>query len=71
MASLHAAPLFLDILVGLVCGVIAWGLMRGRERSQRPSSLDAFDQTVLALVLLAAFALGVFITYTFVQVGGT
>ncbi len=63
MAAMQAAPLFLSFLVGLLLGLMAWGLMRCCVQEAGPSLMDGHDRMLLGLLVLATFALGVFLAY--------
>jgi NhaP-type Na+/H+ or K+/H+ antiporter len=53
-------PLLLSILVGLVLGLVTWGLLRLRR--QKDDVQAGFpDGALLALLAVAAFALGAFL----------
>jgi membrane protease YdiL (CAAX protease family) len=52
----------LSVLVGLVLVLVAWGFWR--SRSQSPGgTLETRGDVLLWLLLLAIFALGVFVSY--------
>jgi hypothetical protein len=62
-------PLLLSLLVGLVLGLVTWGLLRLRR--QKDGFLSASpDGALLALLALAAFALGAFLTYALLGLHG-
>jgi len=67
MLSLHAAPLLLAILIGPLLGVVAWGVLsaRGSRRANDawPGMRMPSNDIFLVLLVLAAFAMGVFLTY--------
>ncbi|NOZ28805.1 MAG: hypothetical protein GXP39_12235 [Chloroflexi bacterium] len=63
MPSVHAAPLLLSILVGLLLSFIAWGFFRVQGHDTSDTLVKPRDDILLGLLVLAAFALGVFVTY--------
>jgi uncharacterized integral membrane protein len=66
---MHALPMLLSILVGGMFGVLAWRLLRFRTRETGGGSFWAHDDLLLGLSFLAAFVLGVFLTYVVVSIG--
>ena len=63
MPSRHAIPILLGILVGAVLSLVVWGLQRSTSHVQGDSVMGARGDVLLGLLVLAAFALGVFLTY--------
>jgi hypothetical protein len=63
MWSTHAVPLLLIVLVGLSLGLVAWGFLRVRSRETSGALMGTRDDVLLGLLVLAAFALGAFLTY--------
>lgn len=63
MPAVHAIPLLISILIGLLLGLITWGFLRawGREFDRAP--IEVRDDVLIGLLVLAAFALGIFLTY--------
>lgn len=61
MSFVHAIPLLLSVLLGLVLGLVVWGLMRSRQ--EPGNALEMRNDVLVGLLTLAAFALGVFLTY--------
>ncbi len=74
MPSLQAIPLLFGILVGLVVGLIVFGLARQYSHAPRSYGSTASsgnrDNLLIALLALACFALGVFVTYSLVLLWG-
>lgn len=70
MAPVHAIPLLLSLLVGLALGLVAWGFVRGRHHARSDTLMRAPDGMVLGLLALAAFSMGVFLTYLVLIFGG-
>jgi hypothetical protein len=58
-------PLFLGVLLGYLLGLVSRGLWKNRTMKGEPSSFVQFDKSLLGLMLLSAFILGVFVTYFF------
>jgi hypothetical protein len=71
MLSEDAILFLFSILAGLLLGLTAWGLLQVRWRNGRNNSVEPGDETssssdetlLLGLLVVAAFALGAFITY--------
>jgi hypothetical protein len=64
MPSLHAVPVLLSVLVGLLLGLVGWGFWRARGHEANDDLMGRRDDVLLGLLVLAAFALGVFLAYT-------
>ncbi len=62
MPSIQTLPLLLSVLVGLLIGLVTWGLVREREQRAVSPMVGMHDEVLLGLLALAAFASGVFIT---------
>ena len=56
-------PLTISILVGCLLGLVAVGLLRLRHSPTEGSLPGTSDALLLGLLALAAFAMGVFLTY--------
>lgn len=63
MSFRHAAPLLLSLLVGLLLSLIVWDVLYARRRAVNDALMKHQDEFLLGLLILAAFALGVFVTY--------
>lgn len=63
MSYAKAAPLLLFIIVGLLLGVLGWGLLRVWRHADREAVWETPDDVLVAFLALAAFALGVFLTF--------
>lgn len=64
MPSVHAIPILIGLLVGLLLGLVAWGLLQvlvSKASDGIPGS--AGGGLVVALLALAAFSFGAFLTY--------
>jgi hypothetical protein len=66
---MQAIPVLLAILVGLLFGLLTWGFLRVRGREAGDASIGIRDDVLLGLLVLAAFSLGVFLTYMVVAIG--
>jgi hypothetical protein len=66
MLSGHAILLLLTILVGLLIGLMMWGVYRARIRKVDSAMQGSRDDVLLGLMVLAAFSLGIFLTYALV-----
>ena len=66
MLSGHAILFLLSILVGLLIGLMTWGFYRARNHKFDNAVLAKRDDVLLGLVVLAAFSLGIFLTYALV-----
>lgn len=67
MASAQSIPLLLYLLAGLLLGLLAWGLWRNRRSEFGEALMEPSDNLLLWLAVLAAFALGAFLTYIFLD----
>jgi len=56
-------PLLISILVGLLLGLVTAGLLRLRSHPAEGTWSATNDGLLLGLLALAAFAMGVFVTY--------
>jgi hypothetical protein len=56
-------PLVVSILVGFLLGLVTVGLLRLRHSPTEGSLPGTGDGLLLGLLTLAAFAMGVFVTY--------
>ena len=56
-------PLVISILVGLLLGLVTLGLLRLRRIPSEGNLPGTSDGLLLGLLALAAFAMGVFLTY--------
>ena len=60
---MHAITVLLAVLVGLLFGLLAWGVLRVRRNDAEKTSIEVRDGVLVGLLVLAAFALGVFVSY--------
>ena len=58
-------PLFLGVLLGYLLGLVSRGLWKNRTMKDVSSDFAQFDKSLLGLMLICAFILGVFLTYFF------
>jgi hypothetical protein len=65
---MYAIPVLLVILVGLLFSLLVWGLLRTR-RYKAEAMVGAGDDVLTGLLVLAAFALGVFLAYMAISIG--
>lgn len=63
MSSVHAIPLLLSALIGLLLGLVAWGFFQVWSHQNGDALMGGHDGVLLGLLVLAALALGVFLTY--------
>ncbi len=63
MPSPNAIPILLSVLVGAVFTLLVWGLRRSQSHIAGDPVMGTRDDVLLGLLMLAAFALGVFLTY--------
>jgi hypothetical protein len=59
----NVITILLSILVGLLLGVVAWGFLRVQWHKIGNEWMEPGNELLLELLVLAAFALGVFLTY--------
>ena len=62
-------PVLVSILAGLVLALVTWGLLRLRRHGEDAQAASP-DGALLALLAVAAFALGAFLTYALLGLGG-
>ena len=63
MSFAHVGPVLLSLLVGLLLGLVAREVLRVRRHRVGDALMGTQDGFLLGLVVLAAFALGVFLAY--------
>jgi hypothetical protein len=74
MLSGDAILLLLSIVAGLLLGIMAWGFLRVQWRGSRNDWIEpgdnvssdeasSSDETLLGLLVVAAFTLGAFVVY--------
>jgi H+/Cl- antiporter ClcA len=68
MPGLHATPVLLSLLVGLLLGLAGWHMMRTRRPPREARFMESTDELIWGLLVLAAFVLGAFLTYVLLSV---
>ncbi len=63
MSAGYAGPLLLSLLIGLLVALVAWGFQRVRARQTLCAEPDWRDDVLVGTLILAAFAVGIFLTY--------
>lgn len=63
MKFLGAIPLLISIVIGALLGLMTVGFLRLGHSPTEGNSLAASDRLLLGLWALAAFAMGVFLTF--------
>lgn len=63
MKLFGAVPLVITILVGFLLGLVTVGILRLRHSAAESSWPGGGDALLLGLLALAAFAMGIFVTY--------
>jgi hypothetical protein len=63
MSAIRAIPVLFCWLVGAVLALVAWGWRRSQSQMIGDSVMGSRGDVLVALLILAAFALGVFLTY--------
>lgn len=66
---MHAIAVLLAVLVGLLFGLLTWGLLQMRSYEAGEASIGGHDGVLVGLLVLAAFALGVFVSYMVIPIG--
>jgi len=62
MSAVYVIPILLVVLIGLVLALVTWGLSSQNERAGS-LLMGARGDVLVWLLILAAFTLGIFITY--------
>jgi len=68
MKFFGTVPLVISVLVGFLLGLVTLGALRLRRSPPEGSFPGTNDALLLGLLALAAFAMGVFLTYVLVGV---
>jgi hypothetical protein len=63
MSFTNTIPFLLSILVGFLLGLVTVGVLRLRRHPADDASAGIPDDVLVGFLALAAFALGVFLTY--------
>jgi hypothetical protein len=69
MPFMQAIPVLLAVLTGFVFALLVWGFLRMRSRETGELLVGTGDAMLTGLLLLATFALGVFLTYMVIVIG--
>jgi hypothetical protein len=69
MSCAGPAPLLLSVLLGLLLGLIGWGLLGAWRSGARDAFVETQDDLLMGLLALSAFAAGVFVTYLVIGLG--
>ncbi len=65
MSLSFSIPILLGVLLGYLLGLVSRGLWKNWTIKGEPTYFFKFDNSLLGLMLLSAFILGVFLTYFF------
>ena len=68
MKFFGTVPLVISILVGFLLGLVTLGVLRLRRSPTEGGFSGTNDALLLGLLALAAFAMGVFLTYVLVGI---
>lgn len=60
---MRLVPLLLSLLVGLLLGLIAWGILRARSPEDGGGLMGTRDDLLWGLLLLAGLSIVVFISF--------
>jgi len=66
---MQTIPVLLAILLGLLFALLAWGFLRMQNHKAGAIPIEASDGVLTGLLVLATFALGVFLTYMVIVIG--
>ena len=66
---MQVIPVLLAIQVGLLFGLLALGVLRIQGHKAGETLLGTSDFVLTGLLVLAAFALGMFLTYIAIMIG--
>jgi hypothetical protein len=69
MGSLHAMPLLLSILLGVLIGLLVWGFRHVRDQGTDDVQVGSQDGLLVALSALAAVTFGLFLIYLLLGLG--
>ena len=69
MSPMRTVPLLVSLLVGAVLGLVAWELLRVQRHGVSGALMETRDELLIGLLILAAFAVGVFVTYILFAAG--
>jgi len=69
MMFVHAIPLLLSVLIGLLLGLMTWTLLRLRTHPAKDAPIRSSDDLYIGLLVLAILAVGAFLIYVFLGLG--
>jgi len=69
MELMNAIPLLLLILIGLMLGLVAWGVLRLRRRTVDDALPETDNSILVGLLVLGVLGLVVFLAYLMLGVG--
>ena len=67
MSSIHVIPVLLSVMVGLLLALVVWGFQQSSSHEPNAISTQPSRDVMIWLLVLAAFVLGVFIAYAFLN----
>jgi hypothetical protein len=65
LLSVDMMPMILGVMIGYLLGLISLGYLGYRTAVRKVTFVDTLDKTLVGLLLLSAFTLGVFLTFFF------
>ncbi len=63
MLAVHVIPVLLGVLIGLMLALVTWGFWHSQNQGVAGFVMGARGDILVWLLILAAFTLGIFITY--------
>ncbi len=63
ISSVIAVPLLISILIVALLGLTFWSIRKYQSHPADDALMDSYDQALMGLLILSAFALGVFSTF--------
>jgi uncharacterized membrane protein len=69
MKLMNAIPLLLLILVGLMLSLVAWGVLRLRQRAVDDALPETDNLILVGLLVLGVLAFAVFLAYLMLGIG--
>jgi len=63
MDPAYAILFLLSLLLGMLLSLLVWGFWKNRSQENSNLLQGARDDVLLGLMLIAVFALGIFVTY--------
>ena len=65
LLSVDMVPMILGVMIGYLLGLISLVYLGYRTAVRKVTFVDTLDKTLIGLLLLSAFTLGVFLTFFF------